>query len=135
MTPVQDLIGDHPSQCMIEVSELLDKEDEMGGDWRQLWSGLLHKSPNESVIRQEKEGPTLFLLKMWCLIKPPSAATVGELVSTLNVVNCPDIAAIIEKYCQVRAFIHSFIYFRRNLHHNKHVARKKKTGQNTPYDK
>ena len=105
MTPVQDLIGDHPSQCMIEASELLDQEDEMGGDWRQLWSGLLHKSPNESVVRQQREGPTLFLLKTWCQIQPPFAATVGEFVNTLNTINRQDIAVIIEKHCQVRMFI------------------------------
>ena len=100
-TPVQDLIGDLPSQCMIEVSELLDQEDEKGGGWRQLWSELLHKSPNESVIHQQRDGPTLFLLKTWCQIKPPGAATVGELVNTLNAVNHQDIAVIIEKHCQV----------------------------------
>ena len=104
MTPVEHLIGDSPSQCILEVSELLDQEDKMGVDWRQLWSKLLHRSPNEAIIRQQKEGPTVFLLKSWCQIKP-SAATIGELISTLNAVNRPDIAIIIEKYCQVRIFM------------------------------
>ena len=105
MTPVEHLIGDSPSQCIIEVSSLLDHDDEMGGDWRQLWSELLHSSPNEAVIRQQREGPTIILLKAWCQMNPLYTATVGELVNMLNAVNRSDIAVIIEKYCQVRIFI------------------------------
>ena len=102
MTPVRDLIADPPSQCLVEVSELLDQEDEIGGDWQSLWVELMHKFPNEEVIRQQREGPTLFLLKQWCQIKPSSAATVGELVSALKEVDRPDTGMIIEKYCQVK---------------------------------
>ena len=103
ITPVQTLIGDCPGdsdQFIIEVSELLDQEEDTGGDWRQLWPQLLHKSPNEALIRQQTEGPTLFLLKTWCQIKPHSTATVGELVNILSTVNRPDIVVIIQNYCQ-----------------------------------
>ena len=107
MTLVQELIGDPPSQCIIEISELLDQEDEMEGDWRQLWPELLHSSPDEAVIHQQREGPTIVLLKAWCQMNPLYTATVGDLVNILNAVNRSDIAMIIEKYCQVRIFFHS----------------------------
>ena len=107
MTPVQDLIGDPPSQCIIEVSELLDHDKKMGGDWRQLWQKLLDSSPDEAVICQQREGPTTFLLKAWCQTNPPHVATVGELVNMLNAVNRSDITMIIGKYCQVRMDVFS----------------------------
>ena len=105
MTPVQDLISDPPSQCIIEISQLLDQDKEMGGDWQQLWRELLHSSPNEAVISQQRERPTTFLLKSWCRINPPYVTTVGELVKTLNAMNRSDVTMTIEKYCQVRIFI------------------------------
>ena len=105
MTPVQDLISDPPVQCIVEVANLLDLEDEKGGDWPRLWQELMHKFPNEAVVRHNKRGPTIFLLKTWCQIKLPSVATVGELVNALKAVNRADVALIIEKYCEVRTFI------------------------------
>jgi hypothetical protein len=97
MTPVEHLIGDSPNQCIIEVAELLDKKD--GLDCVQLWQELLHKSPNEEAVHQQTEGPTMFLLKLWCQIKR-SAATVGELIRALDAVNRPDISMLLQTYCQ-----------------------------------
>jgi hypothetical protein len=102
MTPVEHLIGDSPNQCIIEVAELLDKKD--GLDCVQLWQELLHKSPNEEAVHQQTEGPTMFLLKLWCQIKR-SAATVGELIRALDAVNRPDISTLIQTYCQVRSYL------------------------------
>ena len=101
-TPVQDLIGDTPSQCIVEVSKVLDKPDKLGDDWRRLWSELLLNRPfNEEVVSQMEEGPTHFLLKVWCRTKPPSQATVGHLIEALNSIYRNDVARILEKCCKV----------------------------------
>ena len=100
-TPVQDLIGDTPSQCIVEMSKVLDQRDDMEDDWRRLWSELLKRPLNEVVVSQKKEGPTQFLLKLWCRTKPPSQATVGHLIEALNSIYRNDIARIMEKYCKV----------------------------------
>ena len=100
-TPVQDLIGDTPSQCIVEVSKVLNKPDKMGGDWRRLWSELLSKPFNEEFVSQTEEGPTHFLLKLWCWTKPPSQATVAHLIKALNSICRNDITRILGGYCKV----------------------------------
>ena len=100
-TPVQDLIGDSPSQCVVEISRLLDQPDKMEDDWRRLWSELLNRPFNEEVVSQTEEGPTHFLLKLWCRMKPPSQVTVGHMIQALNSIYRNDVARIVEKYCKV----------------------------------
>ena len=102
-TPVQDLIGDTdtPSQCIVELSKALDQCDDMKDDWRRLWSELLNRPIVEEVVNQKKEGPTRFLLKLWCRTKPPSQATVAHLIEALNSIYRNDIARIVENYCKV----------------------------------
>lgn len=104
-TPVEELIHDPTSQCMEEISCLLDQDDEIGDDWRRLWPELLKKPLNETVVSQKKEGPTRFLLKLWCRMKPPSERTVGHLIQALNAIYRNDVARNVEKYCKVRICI------------------------------
>ena len=100
-TPVQDLIGGPPSQCIVEMSKVLDQPDKMGDEWRRLWSEMLNRPFNEGVVSQTEEGPTHFLLKLWCRTKPPSQATVTHLIDALNSIYRNDVARIVEKYCKV----------------------------------
>ena len=100
-TPVQDLIGGTPSHSILEMSNILDQLDETGDDWRRLWSELLYRPLNEEVVSQKKEGPTCFLLKLWCQSKPPSQTTVGHLIQALNSIYRNDVARIMGKYCKV----------------------------------
>ena len=100
-TPVQDLVGCTPSQCIVEMSKVLDRRDAMEDDWRRLWSELLNRPLNEEVVSHKKEGPTQFLLKLWCRMKPLSQATVRHLIQALNSIYRNDVARIVEKYCKV----------------------------------
>ena len=100
-TPVQDLIGDTPSQCIVEMSKVLDQPDDMGDDWRRLWSELLNRPLKEEVVCQKKEGPTRFLLRLWCRTKPPSQASVRHLIEALNSIYRNDVARLVGKYCKV----------------------------------
>ena len=99
-TPVEGLIGDTPSQCIVEMSKVLDQRDDMEDNWRRLWLELLNR-PLKEEASQKKEGPTHFLLKLWCRTKPPSQATVGHLIQALNSIYRNDVARIVEKYCKV----------------------------------
>ena len=100
-TPVIDLIGDIPSQCIAQMSKVLDQPDEVGDDWRRLWQELLSRPLSEEAASQKKEGPTRFLLKLWCRSKSPSEATVGHLIQALNSIYRNDVARNVEKYCKV----------------------------------
>ena len=100
-TPVQDLIGYTPSPCIVEISKVLDQHDDMEDDWRRLWSELLNRPLKEELVSQKKEGPTQFLLKLWCRTKPPSQTTVGHLIEALNSIYRNDVARILGKYCKV----------------------------------
>ena len=101
-TPVQDLIGDTPSRCIVEMSEVLDQPDDMEDDWRRLWSELLPNRPlNNEMVSQKEEGPTRYLLKRWCQAKPPCEATVGCLMQKFNSIHRNDVARIVGKYCKV----------------------------------
>ena len=100
-TPVQDLIGDTPGQCIVEMSEVLDQIDDMDDDWRRLCSELLNRPHDDEVVSQKKDGPTHFLLKLWCRMMPPSQATVAHLIEALNSTNRNDVARIVGKYCKV----------------------------------
>lgn len=101
-TPVEKLIGDSPSPCIVEMSEMLDGDHEMRDDWRCLWSELLDRELNEEVARQTKEGPTRFVLKLWCQKTSPSEATIEHLITALNAMRRNDVARAVEKYCKVR---------------------------------
>ena len=100
-TPVQDLIGDTPSQCIVDISKVLDQSDDMEDDWRRLWSELLNRPVYEEVVSEKEEGPTRYLLKRWCKAKPPHEATIGCLMQKLNSIHRNDVARIVEKYCKV----------------------------------
>ena len=104
-TPVEDLLGDPADPCILKIAELLDQTDDMGNDWRRLWSEILNRSPNDVTIYLKGEGPTLCLLKMWCKMKLTSAATIGQLIKALNKINRHDIVMVIEGYCKVRTSI------------------------------
>ena len=108
-TPVQNLIGDAPSPCIVEISKVLNQADKMGDDWRRLWSELLNRPFNEEVVSQTEEGPTHFLLKLWCRTKSPSQATVAHLVEALNSIYRNDVARIMENYCKVGRYLISCI--------------------------
>jgi hypothetical protein len=97
-TPVQDLIGCIPAQCIVEMSKILDQPDDMEDDWRRLWSELLNR-PVKEVVSQKEEGPTRFLLTLWCRANPPSQATVGHLIKALNAIYRNDVASLLEKVC------------------------------------
>ena len=100
-TPVQDLIGDTPSQCIVEMSKVLDQPDDMEDDWRRLWSELLNRPLKEEVVSQKKESPTQYLLKRWCQATPPSQASVRHLIEALNSIHRNDVARLVGKYCKV----------------------------------
>jgi hypothetical protein len=97
-TPVKTLIGGTPSQCIVEMSSILDQADDMEDDWRRLWSELLNR-PVKEVVSQKEEGPTRFLLTLWCRANPPSQATVGHLIKALNAIYRNDVASLLEKVC------------------------------------
>ena len=99
-TPVQDLIGHTPSQCIVEMSRVLNQPDEAGDNWQYLWSKLLERPFSEECVSQ-KECPTRFLLKLWCQMKPSSQTTVGHLIGALNSIYRNDVARIVDKYCKV----------------------------------
>jgi hypothetical protein len=98
-TPVKTLIGGTPSQCIVEMSSILDQADDMEDDWRRLWSELLNR-PVKEVVSQKEEGPTRFLLTLWCRSNPPSEATIGHLIKALNAIYRNDVARMMEKYCK-----------------------------------
>ena len=104
-TPVEELIADTRSQCILEMSKILDQPDEVGDDWRRLWSELLDRPLQEEVASQKKEGPTHFLLKLWCRAKPPSQTTIGHLIQALNSIYRNDVARNVEKYCEVGIYL------------------------------
>jgi hypothetical protein len=96
MTAVEDLIGDDPSQCIVDISRVLDQPDKMGDNWRRLWSKLLTRPVEEEVASQAEEGPTRFLLSLWCREKPPHQATVKHLIQALNSIYRNDVARTLE---------------------------------------
>ena len=102
MAPVKSLISEPPASCLLEVSKLLDEEDDLGDDWRRLWSELLHRPLNEDVVRKKSVSPTLYVLKRWCMMKPSSEATITRLMTALNSIYRNDVACVLEAYCQVR---------------------------------
>ena len=104
-TAVEALIKNPPHECILEVARLLDKPDEMGDDWRRLWSVLINRPLNESMVRARREGPTCFVLSRWCQMKPTSQATVERLIEALNDIFRNDVARCLEEYCQVRTML------------------------------
>ena len=97
-TPVESLIDEPTASCFLEVSKHLDEDDDLGDNWRRLWSELLNRPLNEDVVRKRSEGPTCFLLKQWCRMKPPSEATIGRLMKALNAIYRNDVARVLEKH-------------------------------------
>lgn len=103
-SPVKRLLGDSPSECLVQVACLLDKEDEMGDDWRRLWPKLTGRRLDEEMllrIRNKAEGPTMFTLKRWVQMAKSSEATVGKLMEALGGIYRNDGAEILEQYIEV----------------------------------
>ena len=91
---MKPLIGEPVARCLFEVSELLDKDDDLEDDWRRLWKELLVRPLNEIKVREKSKSPTLFLLNRWCKMKPPSEATIGQLIKALNAIYRNDVACV-----------------------------------------
>ena len=115
-TPVESLIDEPTATCLLEVSKCLDEDDDLGDDWRRLWSELLNRPLNEDMVRKRGEGPTLFLLKRWCSMKPPSEATIGRLMKALNAIYRNNVARELQRHVDIPqqginpiAYIHIYI--------------------------
>ena len=102
-SPIERLLVEPTEACLVEMAKVLDEEDDdMGDDWRRLWSELINRPLNETMVREKREGPTLFLLKMWCRMQSPSEATIKRLIEALNVIFRNDIARLLIACCEVR---------------------------------
>ena len=115
-TPVESLIDEPAASCLLEVSKLLDEDDDLGDDWRRLWSELLNRPLNENVVKKKSKSPTLFLLKRWCSMKPPSEATIGRLMKALNAIYRNNVARVLQRHIDIPqqgispiAYIHIYI--------------------------
>ena len=51
---------------------MMDEEDDMGDDWRKLWSELVQRPLDEAVAKCRPEGPTVYTLKLWVRGVQPS---------------------------------------------------------------
>ena len=102
MTPVEFLIDEPTATCLLAVSKLLDEDDDLGDDWRKLWSELLNRPLNEDVVSKKCVSPTLYVLKRWCMRVTPNEATIGRLIKALSAIYRNDVACVLEEYCQVR---------------------------------
>lgn len=81
---MKQLIEDPVNPCIYELATALDKEDDdMGDDWRRLWSQLIDRPLKEIEVREKDRGPTRFLLKVWCRMKKSSEATIVHLSRAL----------------------------------------------------
>ena len=98
---MESLVDDPTASCLLEVSKLLDEDDDLGDDWRRLWSELLNRPLNEDVVRKKSGGPTLFLLKRWCSMKPPSEATIGRLMKALNAIYRNNVARVLQRHVDI----------------------------------
>jgi hypothetical protein len=97
-SPVASLIKDPLHRGLLEVTQILDKKDVMGDDWRRLWTELLKRPIEEQLATECEIGPTLFTLMLWCRSKPQSVTTAGNLIKALNAIYRNDVAGILEKY-------------------------------------
>lgn len=106
-SPVRPLIAGPgaPVPCLLNMAHRLDEDDVMGDDWRRLWSELIDRPLEETLAKGQKEGPTLFLLKLWCRMKPTTEATVGRLIGGLNAIYRNDVAEIVETCIDVHVSI------------------------------
>ena len=95
------LAGSQPHECLLKIAAMMDEEDDMGDDWRKLWTELVRRPLNESVAKCRQEGPTIYTLKLWVRRGKPSEATVGRLLKALSDVYRNDVAAVLEVYAQV----------------------------------
>ena len=102
MTPVKSLIDEPTATCLLAVSKLLDEDDDLGDDWRRLWSELLNRPLNEDVVSKKCVSSTLYVLKRWCRMVIPNEATIGRLIKALSAIYRNDVACVLEEYCQVR---------------------------------
>lgn len=101
---MKQLIEDPVNPCIYELATALDKEDDdMGDDWRRLWSQLIDRPLKEIEVREKDRGPTRFLLKVWCRMKKSSEATIVHLSRALISIYRNDVAEILEKYTEVRS--------------------------------
>ena len=102
-SPVEPMLVEPIEGCLVEMAKLLDEEDDMGDDWRRLWSELIDRPLNEVMVRGKQEGPTLFLLKRWCRMRSRSEATIGRLIAALTAIYRNDIARLLRACCEVRS--------------------------------
>ena len=102
---VASLIEDPSVPYLHEVAKILDKIDIMGDNWRRLWSELLDRPLEEQLAMRHEKGPTMFTLMLWSCAKPPTEATVGQLIKALNAIYRNDVAGILEKHIKVRIHV------------------------------
>ena len=103
---VASLIEDPSVPYLHEVAKILDKNDIMGDNWRRLWLELLDRRRlQEQLALRHEKGPTMFTLMLWCRAKPPTEATVGQLIKALNAIYRNDVAGILEKHIKVRIHV------------------------------
>ena len=93
-------VGSQPHECLLKVACMMDEEDNIGDDWRKLWSELL-KQPLSEDAKHQTEGPTIYTLEMWAEGCHPSEATVGRLIRVLSAVYRNDAAEILLEYAKV----------------------------------
>ena len=90
---------------------MMDKEDDMGDDWRKLWTDLVNRPLNEAVAQHRPEGPTIYTLKLWVRSGKRSQATVGRLIKALSDAYRNDAAEVLEEYAQVNMQCYCFFRF------------------------
>ena len=93
-TPVQDLIGDTPSQCVVEMSKVLDQPDDVGDDWRRLWSELLDRPLNEEAHKERKFSLILCLIIFFVIIMYSRGSS-----CTCSVARQPNLVFLILQMC------------------------------------
>ena len=103
--------GSQPHECLLKIAAMMDKEDAMGDDWRKLWSELVHRPLNETVVKHQPEGPTIYTLKLWVRGGKQSESTVGRLIKALSNVHRNDAAEVLEEYAQVSMQCYYFLSF------------------------
>ena len=102
-TPISHLLSDtHVQECLLRVTEVMDKEDDIiCDDWRSLWCDLLQCPLNEEMKTKIREttSPTLYVMKKW--MRKSTSATVGKLIELLSAIYQNDVADILMKYLNV----------------------------------
>ena len=104
------LSGSQPHECLLDIADMMDKEDAIGDDWRKLWTDLVNRPLNEAVAQHRPERPTIYTLKLWVRSGKRSEATVGRLIKALSAVYRNDAAERLEEYVQVGMLCYFFFF-------------------------